>query len=119
MDRIRIAGIRARGRHGVSQREREVEQAFDVDLTIECDLAGAAQDDEFAKTIDYARMHERVVAIVAGTSYALLERLAHAILDAVFQDERVLRAEVTVAKPGVLDGATPSVTLARANERRP
>ena len=55
--------------------------------------------------------------IVSTTSYALLERLAGDLLDAVFDDARVLRAQVTVSKPAILDGATPSVTLERANPR--
>ncbi len=117
MDRIKLSGIRAFGRHGVTAEERAGAQPFDVDLTVECDLSGAARDDEIAKTIDYARLHQRVVAAVTGPSHALLERLARAILDAVFEDGRIAGAEVTVGKPGVLDGATPSVTLARPNDR--
>ena len=115
---MRIAGIRAYGRHGVSERERASAQPFDVDLTVELDLSAAAAGDELADTLDYARLHERVVAAVTRESFTLLERLARAILDAAFEDERVTRAEVTVAKPNVLAGATPSVTIARANRRR-
>lgn len=119
MDRIRLSGVRAYGRHGVTAEERAAAQPFDVELTIECDLTPASLDDRIADTIDYARLHERVVAIVTGPSHALLERLARAILDAVFEDACIAGAEVTVAKPGVLDGATPSVTLARPNDKRP
>ena len=50
-------------------------------------------------TMDYASLHERLVRVVATTSYALLERLAADLLDAVFADRRVVRAEVTVSKP--------------------
>lgn len=117
MDRIRLAGIRAYGRHGVTALERAAEQPFDVDLTVECDLTAASHTDEIGATIDYARLHERIVATVANTSYALIERLARAILDAVLEDERIVRAEATVAKPNALEGATPSVTIARANDR--
>jgi dihydroneopterin aldolase len=45
----------------------------------------------------------------------LLERLASDILEAVFEDARVARAIVTIAKPAILDGTTPSVTFDRAN----
>jgi dihydroneopterin aldolase len=67
-----------------------------------------------SRTMDYAALHGRIVRIVAATSYALLERLAADLLDAVLEDRRVARAEVTIAKPGILDGATPSVTLSRS-----
>ncbi len=115
MDRIGLRGMRAYGRHGARPGERDDPQAFDVDVTAEIDLRAAQAIDELSETIDYAALHARLVAIVASTSYALLERLAGDLLDAVFDDPRIVRAEVTVAKPGILDGATPSVTLRRAN----
>ncbi|MGA8532838.1 MAG: dihydroneopterin aldolase [Candidatus Tumulicola sp.] len=118
MDRLSLRGIRAYGRHGVNPEERAVDQPFDVDLTIDIDLAAAGRSDDLTDTLDYARLHERLVAVVAGTSFALLERLAEELLVAVFEEPRVVRAEVTVAKPNVLRGATPSITLARTNQRR-
>lgn len=118
MDRITITGIRAYGRHGVSAKERAELQPFDVDVTVELNFAGAAASDDLADTLDYARLHERVVSTVASRSFALLERLARAILDVAFEDVRVTRAEVTVSKPQALAGATPSVTIARAGNHR-
>ncbi len=118
MDRIRLSGIRALGRHGVAADERARTQAFDVDVVVDIDLTAACRSDDVADTLDYARLHDRLVAVVTGTSHALLERLASELLDVVFDDLRVRRAEVTVAKPKVLDGATPSVTLVRANPHR-
>jgi dihydroneopterin aldolase len=117
MDRITLRGIRASGRHGVSAQERANAQPFDVDLVLELDVEAASRADDITETVDYARLHERVVAVVADTSFALLERLARAILEAAFEDDRIARGEVTVSKPNVLAGATPSVTLARSNDR--
>lgn len=113
MDRIALDALRAYGRHGASPGERERAQAFDVSVSLELDLERARRSDDLRDTVDYARLHERIVAIVGGTSFALIERLAGEILDAVFADPRVARAAVTIAKPGILDGATPSVRLAR------
>lgn len=117
MDRITLDKIRAYGRHGVTCGERERAQAFDVSVTLELDLELARRSDDLRDTADYARLHERIVAIVGGTSFALIERLAGEILDAVLADPRVARAAVTVAKPQILSGATPSVTLARERDR--
>ncbi|HTX59741.1 MAG TPA: dihydroneopterin aldolase [Verrucomicrobiae bacterium] len=113
MDRIALRGIRAMGRHGADPGERDREQPFDVDVVAEIDLRAAQASDDLADTLDYARLHQRVVRIVGATSYALLERLAGDLLAAIFEDARVARAEVTVAKPNLLGGATPSVTLSR------
>jgi 7,8-dihydroneopterin aldolase/epimerase/oxygenase len=115
MDRIRLQGVRAYGSHGADPGERERRQLFEIDVTAEIDLGGAQAGDDLAQTLDYASLHERIVRVVSTTSYTLLERLAGEVLEAVFADRRVVRAEVTVAKPGILEGATPSVTLERAN----
>ena len=117
MDRIALRRIRAYGRHGADAREREEIQAFEIDLVAEVDLRRAAASDSLADTVDYAGLHARVVQIVAATSYALLERLAADLLQSVFEDARVARAEITIAKPAILDGATPSVRMARANPK--
>jgi len=117
MDRIALHGVRVLGRHGVTPQERERPQPFDVDVIAEIDVRAAAASDDIDDTLDYAALHARIVTAVESTSYALLERLAVDVLDAVFADHRVARAEVTIAKPRLLDGATPSVTLVRENTR--
>ncbi|MEO6836263.1 MAG: dihydroneopterin aldolase [Candidatus Tumulicola sp.] len=113
MDRITLTGIRAYGRHGADPGERDRPQPFDIDVTVEIDLEAARRSDNLADTLDYANLHARLVAAVSNTSHALIERLASDLLDAVFDDARVVRAEVTVAKPHILDSATPAVTIAR------
>ena len=85
-------------------------------LTLAVDLARAARSDELADTLDYAEVHRRVVAVVEQRSFDLLERLGAEILDAVFEDARVRGAEVSIGKPGLLDGATATVTLRRSRE---
>jgi 7,8-dihydroneopterin aldolase/epimerase/oxygenase len=105
------------GRHGVAAEERRRLQPFEIELSIELDLSPAAASDDLADTLNYAELTRRVRSVVASTSFALLERLAAAVLEAVFEDRRVVAAQVTVAKPEILDGATPSVTLARSGKR--
>jgi 7,8-dihydroneopterin aldolase/epimerase/oxygenase len=113
MDRITLRGIRAYGRHGANPGERDAAQRFDLEIVTELDLRVAQVSDDLADTLDYDALHRRIVEIVEGRSYALLERLAGDLLDAIFDDARVIRAQVTIEKPGILDGATPGVTLAR------
>jgi dihydroneopterin aldolase len=115
MDRIALHGIRAHGRHGAHAEERERAQPFEIDVTLDVDLRDAAECDDLSRTIDYAALHERLVEIVETTSYSLLERLANDLIAAVFEDCRIARAEITIAKPKILAGATPSITLARIN----
>jgi dihydroneopterin aldolase len=117
VDVIALRGVRAHGRHGANPGEREHEQPFDLDVFIEMDLQQATRSDELADTFDYAKLHERITYVVASTSFMLLERLAGEVLQDIFNDRRVARAEIEIAKPALLNGATPSVRLRRENSR--
>ncbi len=117
MDRIAIHDIRAFGRHGWTAEERSTPQRLRIDLELELDLRRAGESDELADTVDYAALHRRIVATVETSSYALLERLGDALLDTIFADRRIVSATLQIAKPGILDGATPAVALRRDNAR--
>lgn len=113
MDRITLRRIVAHGCHGANPGERDRPQAFHLDLSFDLDLSRAGASDALDDTIDYAQIYRRVVEIVEQRSYALLERLAADIVAVLMADSRVRRAEITIAKPELLDGATPSVTVIR------
>lgn len=115
MDTITLRDVRAYGRHGAHPGERDHEQPFDISVTFEADLRAAQRSDELVDTIDYGNIHRMFIEIVERRSYALLERLAGDLLDALFADARIARAKITLAKPKILAGATPAVTLMREN----
>ena len=115
MDVIRIDGIRAFGRHGADPGERDAAQPFDVAVVLEADFGQAAKSDDLKDAVDYSVVRESVARVIESTSFRLIERLAAEIARAVLEDPRIASAEITVAKPGILQGATPSVTLRRAN----
>lgn len=117
MDRIALRNIRVRARHGADPGEREHEQTLQIDVAVEVDLSAAASSDDIESTLHYGSLYRRIVGAVRRRSHALIERVAADVLDVIFEDERVARAEVSVAKPERLDGATPSVTLVRPNPR--
>ena len=114
MDRINLRGIIASGKHGANPGERDTPQPFHVDLEIGLNLKRASRSDALEDTVNYAEIHAIVVEIVEKHSYVLLEKLAAVILDAVLCDDRIEHAAVTIAKPLLLNGATPSVTLGRS-----
>ena len=86
-------------------------QPFDIDVEVGLDLAAAQRSDVLADTVDYAALHAAIIGIVASTSYELMERIARDILDLLFRDRRIVRAEVSIGKPRLLAGATPVVTV--------
>lgn len=115
-DAIEIRGLRVQGRHGALPGERDRPQPFVIDLVLEVDVARARRSDDLSDTIDYATVAADVRRIVEQTSFRLLERLGDEILAMLLRDERVISAEIAIAKPAKLDGATPVVRLrARSN----
>jgi 7,8-dihydroneopterin aldolase/epimerase/oxygenase len=110
-DRIELRGIRAFGHHGADPGEKIVAQPFDIDVMLELDLSAARTSDALADTLDYSVLHATIVRIVGERSYDLIERLGADLLDAMLADSRVARASVCIAKPRLLAGATPAVTL--------
>ena len=58
-DRIGLAGLRVRGRHGVFDFERRDGQDFVVDVELELETRAAAASDELADTVHYGELAER------------------------------------------------------------
>ncbi|TYB97985.1 dihydroneopterin aldolase [Micromonospora sp. WP24] len=98
-DRITLTGLRARGRHGLYDFEREQGQDFVVDVVLELDLGPAARSDDVADTVHYGELADRLVAVVTGDPVDLIETLADRLLDVCLADPRVASATVTVHKP--------------------
>jgi dihydroneopterin aldolase len=97
-DRIELRGLRASGFCGVLPEEQSRRQPIEVDLDVVCDLAAASRSDDLADTVDYGALCATVEAIVTGERFALLERLAGRIADAVLGDGRVQEVTVAVRK---------------------
>jgi dihydroneopterin aldolase len=98
-DRIVLAGLTARGHHGVYDFERADGQDFVVDATLELDLAPAAASDDVRDTVHYGELAGRLVAVVTGEPVNLIETLAARLADECLADSRVRAATVTVHKP--------------------
>ncbi|MBO0823678.1 MAG: 2-amino-4-hydroxy-6-hydroxymethyldihydropteridine diphosphokinase [Actinobacteria bacterium] len=99
LDRISIAGLRARGHHGVFDHEREAGQDFVIDAVLWLDTAPAAASDDLGLTADYGGVASRLAEIVTGPPVALIETLADRLASACLADPVVREAEVTVHKP--------------------
>jgi dihydroneopterin aldolase/2-amino-4-hydroxy-6-hydroxymethyldihydropteridine diphosphokinase len=119
-DRVTLRGLRARGRHGVLDFEREGGQVFVVDVVLEIDTRAAAAGDDLAQTAHYGVLAEAVVAVVGGEPVALIETLAQRIADTCLTDAAVQAVEVTVHKPQApvtVPFDDVAVTIRRGRER--
>ncbi len=118
-DRIFIEGIKFHGYHGLTRMERQIGVRLSVDVSLWIDLERSARSDSVRYTVDYRKVHERVVAIGRGSSHKLLESFVASLLDALFDEFKVDRIAVRVRKETpVLDGIVDSVgvEMVRARE---
>lgn len=117
MDRLVVRRLAARCVLGVSDAERRDKQDVLVDVVLHADLCRAAQSDAFEDAVDYRAIKKRVLALVEGSSFHLLEALADAIARACLEFAGVERVDVTVDKPGALRFANSvAVELTRTKE---
>lgn len=98
MDRVSLHGIEVYALHGVLPAERELGQRFviDVDLWVDCEEAQA--QDDLAAALDYAAVHEQVVAVAGGEPCRLIETVAGRICRQLLGGFAAERVTVTVRK---------------------
>jgi dihydroneopterin aldolase len=93
-DRLIIERLEFQGYCGVSGAEREAPQPMAVDLELALDMAPAAATDDPARTVDYLKVTEQVLAIVQAQRFHLLETMAEQLAQAILSEFPV--AEVTL-----------------------
>lgn len=99
MDSIHITGIRCYGYTGHLPEEQVLGQWFEVDLTLMTDLAAAGKSDRLEDTVDYRQAIATVDRLVKTAKFALIERLAQTIADAILEDDRIHQVRVQFTKP--------------------
>jgi dihydroneopterin aldolase len=117
-DLITLTGLRLRGRHGVSGRERDQDQDFIVDAALRLDTSAAAASDDLELTADYGTLAVRLAEVVGGAPAELIETLAVRLVAACLTDPRVAEAEVTVHKPAAAAAAGAADASATVRRRR-
>ena len=118
LDTIYIRDLLLRCVLGVYPEERTQRQDVVVNITLRADLSAACASDRIEDTIDYKALKKSVIAMVEGSSYFLVERLAERIADVCLDDKRVVSVEVVVDKPGALRFAR-SVAVGIIRSRTP
>jgi dihydroneopterin aldolase len=117
-DRIFLKGIKFHGYHGLTRMEREVGCRLAVDVTLEMDLEQSGRADNVRKTLDYRKVHARVIEIGRGTSHKLIESFAVELLDVLIDEFTAERITVRVQKETpVLDGIVDSVGVELSRSR--
>jgi len=114
LDRIHIRDLALRCIVGVYPEERREKQDVTIHLTLHADLRRACQSDRLEDTVDYKTLKKQVVALVEGSRFMLVERLAESIAGVCLRNRRIRRVDVRVEKPSALRFArTVDVELSR------
>lgn len=118
-DRIFIEGIKFHGFHGLTRLERQVGVRLSVDVSLEYDLERSGRSDRMGDTLDYAKVHGKVIEVGRGPSHKLLESFALTLIDALLDDFPAEHVHVTVRKETpVLDGIVSCVGVEMSRSRR-
>lgn len=102
MDRIIIEDLRLRCIVGVNPDERTQDRDVNLCITLYADLRRAGSSDDLADTVDYSALERDVRALVEGSRFLLIERLAHEIAHFCLQRPGVDRVVVRLEKPHAL-----------------
>lgn len=98
MDCIQLTEIRSYGYTGYLQEEQVLGQWFEVDLTLWLDLSAPGETDQITDTVDYRYTIETVKKIVKTSKFALVEKLATAIANAILELDRIQQVQVRLTK---------------------
>jgi FolB domain-containing protein len=102
LDRIRINDLMARTIVGFKEWERTKKQDVAISITLHVDFEKACQSDAVADTVDYKQIKNRVLELVEGSHFQLIERMAEAVARRCLEDPKVVRVDVVVDKLSAL-----------------
>jgi len=97
-----IKNLRLSAILGVYDEERHAEREIIVNVRVEYDPAAAIQTDALEDALDYKQIRNRIVSVVSGTRFRLIETLANGIVEELVKDPRILKLRLEVDKPKAL-----------------
>lgn len=104
LDCLHVQGIRGYGYTGLLPAEQSLGQWFEVNLHLYLDVQAAGQSDRLEETLDYHALIVEVQALLRRSRFALIERLATVIAEAVLAHPPIQQVKVTLIKrPAIPD----------------
>jgi dihydroneopterin aldolase/2-amino-4-hydroxy-6-hydroxymethyldihydropteridine diphosphokinase len=101
-DRIQIKDLLLRTIIGINDEERRNKQDVLINITLHADTRAAGASDDIADAVNYRTVTKRIIRLVEGSQFFLVEKMAAEIAAICLEDPRVERAMVRVEKPGAL-----------------
>ena len=97
-----IKNLRLSAILGVYDEERHAEREIIVNVRVEYDPSVAIRTDALEDALDYKQIRNRIVGVVNGTRFRLIETLANGIVEELIKDPRILKLRLEVDKPKAL-----------------
>lgn len=115
MDKVFIKGLTIQTTIGFYAWEKDIKQTLVIDVEMGCDIAAAAENDELAKTLDYAEISTAIATFANQNPVDLLETLAERLAQYLLTTYPIPWLKLTIGKPGaVLDAENVGVEIERS-----
>ncbi|HEY8519394.1 MAG TPA: dihydroneopterin aldolase [Gammaproteobacteria bacterium] len=105
MDKIFLKELKVQTVIGIWEWERRITQLVSLDLEMAADVKRAAATDRVDDALNYKDVAKRVIDLVAGSRFELLESLAEAVARLIVTEFGVPWVKVSAAKPGAIEGS--------------
>ncbi|MFB0981040.1 MAG: dihydroneopterin aldolase [Alteromonadaceae bacterium] len=117
MDKVHIVGLKIQTTIGFFEWEKQIKQTLVIDLAMGWNTALAAENDELAKTLDYAEISEKIAEFANNNPVDLIETLAERMAKFLMKTYHIPWLKLKVAKPNAVHNAlTVAVEIERGSE---
>jgi dihydroneopterin aldolase len=118
VDKVYIEGLTFQTTIGFYAWEKEIKQTLVIDLAMGWNTAQAAENDELAKTLDYAAISEAIVEFANANPVDLIETLAERIAAFLITNYQIPWLRLKLMKPTAVHNATTvGVEIERGSQR--
>jgi dihydroneopterin aldolase len=116
MDKVYIEGLSIQTTIGFFEWEKGIKQTLVIDLVMGWDTARAAENDELAKTLDYADISIKIEEFANKNPVDLLETLAERLAKFLMETYHIPWLKLKVGKPNAVhNAATVGVEIERSH----
>lgn len=105
MDKVFIKGLHIQTTIGFFEWEKQIKQTLVIDVAMAWDTAKAAENDELAKTLDYAEISTAIETFANENPVDLIETLAERMAAFLISQFHIPWLKLTIGKPGAVHNA--------------
>ncbi|MGM0375568.1 MAG: FolB domain-containing protein [Bacteroidota bacterium] len=99
---INIKDLLLRTEVGFNPHELGKKQDLMLNIAIEYSTAGEEISDDPVDALNYRDICKKIIGLVENNRYNLIEKVAHDVVDLIFEEPRVHRVSIEVDKPHAL-----------------